>query len=217
MTGTSLSSLNCIRHLRSVATEPSQSNTCARLQVAVSLRRTSSTFPSRLFLATARSALVYFLWLLSTATPLTTVSATMGTDNDDIYRSSTPPNPIPQRYISTSFERFVRENEMADWASAFTLLGEYHPMSDMGWIGLRCRRVCWIDTVETFFDARIDLIQRTLTKHSDRLKTRAEVAMNKMKTPAGEDLAENLDREMQKFKLKVRINCPSLVFGPCRD
>jgi len=27
--------------------------------------------------------------------------------------------------------------------------------------------------------------------------------MNKIKTPAGEDLAENLDREMQKFKLKV--------------
>jgi hypothetical protein len=62
------------------------------------------------------------------------------------------------------------------------------------------------DTFETFFDARIDLIQRTLTKHSDRLKVRAEEAMNKMKTPAGEDLAENLDREMQKFKLKVRIN-----------
>ena len=57
--------------------------------------------------------------------------------------------------------------------------------------------------METFFDARIDLIQRTLTKHSDRLKIRAEEAMNKMKTPAGEDLAENLDREMQKFKLKV--------------
>ena len=61
------------------------------------------------------------------------------------------------------------------------------------------------DTLETFFDARIDLIQRTLTKHSDRLKVRAEEAMNKMKAPAGEDLAENLDREMQKFKLKVRI------------
>ena len=60
--------------------------------------------------------------------------------------------------------------------------------------------------METFFDARIDLIQRTLTKHGDRLKIRAEEAMNKMKTPAGEDLAENLDREMQKFKLKVGSN-----------
>ena len=62
------------------------------------------------------------------------------------------------------------------------------------------------DTFETFFGARIDLIQRTLTKHSDRLKIRAEEAMNKMKTPGGEDLAENLDRERQKFKLLVRIN-----------
>ena len=75
------------------------------------------------------------------------------------------------------------------------------------------RHACWVlleltlfvDTLETFFDARIDLIQRTLTKHSDRLKIRAEEAMNKMKSPSGEDLAENLDREMQKFKLKVRI------------
>lgn len=65
----------------------------------------------------------------------------------------------------------------------------------------------WLsDTMETFFDARIDLIQRALTKHSDRLKIRAEEAMNKMKTPAGEDLAENLDREMQKFRLKVCAN-----------
>lgn len=71
---------------------------------------------------------------------------------------------------------------MSDWASAFTLF----------------------DTLETFFDARIDLIQRTLTKHGDRLKIRAEVAMNKMKSPSGEDLAENLDKEMQKFKLKVQ-------------
>jgi len=67
--------------------------------------------------------------------------------------------------------------------------------------------------METFFDARIDLIQRTLTKHSDRLKVRAEEAMNKMKAPAGEDLAENLDREMQKFKLKVCANPPCLAFG----
>ena len=35
--------------------------------------------------------------------------------------------------------------------------------------------------------------------------------MNKMKTPAGEDLAENLDREMQKFKIKV---CLSVISQP---
>ena len=32
-----------------------------------------------------------------------------------------------------------------------------------------------------------------------------------MKTPAGEDLAENLDREMQKFKIKV---CMSAILQP---
>jgi hypothetical protein len=36
--------------------------------------------------------------------------------------------------------------------------------------------------------------------------------MNKMKTPAGEDIAENLDREMQKFKLKVCVT-PRLGSG----
>ena len=96
---------------------------------------------------------------------------------------------------------------MADWASAFTLFGKHRAMFNVRGICLLIRwRACLVDTVETFFDARIDLIQRTLTKHSDRLKIRAEEAMNKMKTPAGEDIAENLDREMQKFKLKV-CNC----------
>jgi hypothetical protein len=60
--------------------------------------------------------------------------------------------------------------------------------------------------METYFDARLDLIQRTLTKHSDRLKMKAEGALNdvlKMKPPSGDDLAENFDREVQKFRLKV--------------
>jgi hypothetical protein len=62
--------------------------------------------------------------------------------------------------------------------------------------------------METYFDSHIDLLQRTLTKHSDRLKLKAEVALNdvlKMKPPSGDDLAENFDREVQKFKLKVRV------------
>jgi len=104
---------------------------------------------------------------------------------------------------------------MADWASAFTLLGECFLISNVKgfYWGLSRPRARWLDTVETFFDARIDLIQRALTKHSDRLKFRAEVAMNRMKTPAGEDIAENLDREMQKFKLKVCIGYPCLGSG----
>lgn len=67
--------------------------------------------------------------------------------------------------------------------------------------------------METYFDSRLDLIQRSLTKHSDRLKLKADQAfqgvlkkdvLKQMRTPSGEALADNLDREMQKFKIKVR-------------
>lgn len=56
----------------------------------------------------------------------------MGADNDDPSRPSTPPNPVPPGYFSASFERLVRENEMADWASAFTLFGVYHHVFGVG-------------------------------------------------------------------------------------
>jgi len=85
------------------------------------------------FLATEKSA---FLCLLSTATPSATASATMAVDCDTPSRPSTPPNSIPLGYFPATFERFVRENEMADWASAFTLFGACCPMPDM-------MRVCW--------------------------------------------------------------------------
>ena len=61
----------------------------------------------------------------------------MGTDNDGPYRPSTPPNTVPPGYFSASFERLVRENEMADWASAFTLFGEYRLISNV-------RGICWL-------------------------------------------------------------------------
>lgn len=60
--------------------------------------------------------------------------------------------------------------------------------------------------METYFDSRLDLIQRTLMKHSDRLTLKAEVALNdvfKIKTPSGDDLTDNFDREVKQFKLKV--------------
>ena len=174
------------------------------------------TIPFLPFLATQRGP-VLSLFSFNGHTP-TAASTTMGTD--DPSRPSTPPNSIPLGYFPASFERFVKENEMAEWASAFTLIGECRPMVNTRRmrLGLRWRRVCWVDTVETFFDARIDLIQRALTKHSDRLKVKAEEAMNKMKSPSGEDLAENLDREMQKFKLKVCcVNHPCPGSGTCRD
>lgn len=67
------------------------------------------------------------------------------------------------------------------------------------------------DTVETYFDSRLDLLQRRLSKHSDRLKLKAESKFNdvlkkdvfKIKSN-GDLLTNNLDKEMQKFKLKVR-------------
>ncbi|CAL1701595.1 unnamed protein product [Somion occarium] len=115
----------------------------------------------------------------------------------DNSRPPTPPNngtetpPTGLGYFSVPFERFVRD-EISDW-SGFTLL----------------------DTMETYFDSRLDLLQRQLSKHSDRLKTKAEETFNdvfkkdvlkKIKSPSG----DNLDREMQKFKLKMTQRMTSL-------
>ena len=51
----------------------------------------------------------------------------------------------------------------------------------------------------------MDLLERRLKKHSDKLKLRAEEAF-KFKAPSGEIFhAKELEREVQKFKLKVRI------------
>lgn len=65
--------------------------------------------------------------------------------------------------------------------------------------------------METYFDSHIDLLQRRLSKQSDKLKMRAEETFNdvfkkdvfkkdlfKIKAPSGD-----IEREMQKFKLKV--------------
>lgn len=62
-----------------------------------------------------------------------------------------------------------------------------------------------LDTVETFFDARLDLFERQLKKQRERIQTRATLLARenreKLKTTT-----EEYDRELQKFKLKV---CPS--------
>ncbi|KAG6378403.1 hypothetical protein JVT61DRAFT_12658 [Boletus reticuloceps] len=57
---------------------------------------------------------------------------------------------------------------------------------------------------------RLDLLQRQIQKHSDRLKTKAEEALKK-RTQSGDVLAENLDREIKNFKLKVSARMQSLV------
>ncbi|KAG1753674.1 uncharacterized protein EDB91DRAFT_1234105 [Suillus paluster] len=90
-------------------------------------------------------------------------------------------------YFSAPFERFIRD-ETSDWAGAFTLL----------------------DTMETFFDSRLDLLQRQIQKHSDRLKLKAEEALKK-RVQSSDVLAENFDREVKNFKLKVSARMQSLV------
>ncbi|KAJ6538968.1 hypothetical protein B0H19DRAFT_1269345 [Mycena capillaripes] len=95
---------------------------------------------------------------------------------------SRPPSPPNGKTTYFPFERFKRE-EMSDWASAFTLL----------------------DTVETYFDSHVDLLQRKLQKHSDRLKMRAEETF-KIRDLSGDLLAENFEREFKGFKLRASVS-----------
>ena len=64
-----------------------------------------------------------------------------------------------------------------------------------------------VDTVETYFDSHVDLLQRKLQKHSDKLKMKAEEAFKikdlKIKDLSGDLLAENLEREIKSFKVRV--------------
>lgn len=58
------------------------------------------------------------------------------------------------------------------------------------------------DTLETYFDSHVDLLQRKLQKHSDRLKMKAEVTF-KIREISGDVLAENIEREFKNFRLRV--------------
>lgn len=91
--------------------------------------------------------------------------------------------PTGTGYFSAPFERFIR-----DETGAFTLL----------------------DTMETFFDSRLDLLQRQIQKHSDRLKSKAEEALKK-RVQSSDLLAENFDREIKNFKLKVSARMQNLT------
>ncbi|KAF8076039.1 hypothetical protein FPV67DRAFT_1558595 [Lyophyllum atratum] len=100
--------------------------------------------------------------------------------------ASRPPSPPLNGKSYFSTPRFMRE-EASDWAGAFTLL----------------------DTVETYFDSHVDLLQRKLQKHSDRLKMKAEETF-KLKDLSGDLLAENFDREVKNFKIKVSARMTKL-------
>ncbi|TFK56196.1 hypothetical protein OE88DRAFT_1804954 [Heliocybe sulcata] len=95
-------------------------------------------------------------------------------------------------FFSLPFEKFARD-EASEWASAFTLL----------------------DTLETFFDSRIDLLQRRLAKQTDKLKMRAEEGFRigdfKIRSPSGDALSKDFEREVGKFRLKVQTRMTSLA------
>jgi hypothetical protein len=57
--------------------------------------------------------------------------------------------------------------------------------------------------METYFDSRVDLLQRRLQKQTDQLKRRAQEVVKGYRSASGEPIAENFDREVQKMKLKV--------------
>ncbi|KAF8204844.1 hypothetical protein BJ912DRAFT_1052166 [Pholiota molesta] len=119
-------------------------------------------------------------------------------NNDDAATIS----PLGKGYFSAPFERFVRDDTFEQLTSAFTLL----------------------DTIETYFDSHVDLLQRKLQKHSDRLKMKAEETFKikdlnlkdlklkdlKIKDLSGDLLAENLEREIKSFKLKLSTRVTSL-------
>ena len=83
------------------------------------------------------------------------------------------------------------------------------------------------DTIETYFDSHVDLLQRKLQKQSDKLKLAAEEAFKikdlKIKDLSGDLLAENLEREIKGFKVKVNFVvvsvacCQAETFGLAID
>lgn len=70
--------------------------------------------------------------------------------------------------------------------------------------------------METYFDSRLDLLQRNLAKTSDRLKMRAEETLNELKKDVFRREAfkvipspnQQLERELQRYKLKVSAAPP---------
>ncbi|KAK7471052.1 hypothetical protein VKT23_002467 [Stygiomarasmius scandens] len=96
-------------------------------------------------------------------------------------------------------ERF-RRDELIDWSSGFTLL----------------------DTLETYFDSHVDLLQRELKKRGDelrkrgdKLKMRADKTLENLKIRdlSGDLLTtstENFEREFKSFKIKVSARLTKL-------
>ena len=115
---------------------------------------------------------------------------------------SRPPSPpLGKGYFSVPF---VRDEALEQWTSAFTLLGRLLHSSIVMW-HFTMLKFSSSDTVETYFDSHVDLLQRKLQKHSGRLKLKAEETF-KIKDLSGDLLSENLEREIKNFKLKVCVS-----------
>lgn len=81
-----------------------------------------------------------------------------------------------------------------------------------------------IDTLETYFDSRIDLLERRFKHHSDRLKRKAGIAikrttseaLKRTKTPTGElsrlydERSKEFEAELAKFKQKLQSRMTSV-------
>ncbi|KAH7873189.1 uncharacterized protein C8R40DRAFT_397033 [Lentinula edodes] len=83
---------------------------------------------------------------------------------------------------NNNFSDAFGRDDMVDGSTAFTLL----------------------DTLETFLGSHVDLLQRRLQRHSDRLKSKAdEVLRRRNSSSPGENVIANLEREAKAFQLKV--------------
>ncbi|GJJ11729.1 hypothetical protein Clacol_005967 [Clathrus columnatus] len=111
-------------------------------------------------------------------------------------------------YFSMPFDR-LRKDELG-WTTGFTLLGAFSFLF-FGAV-LLIQHCSDVDTIETYFDSRIDLLERHLKKQGDKLKIRAEEALKRTKTPMGEfRYSVDLEKELQKFKLKVSSRMTNLA------
>ena len=100
-------------------------------------------------------------------------------------------SPNPDNDSSSSFPRTSSSASLVNLTSYFNRASDRETDD---WPGLTL-----LDTVETFFDARIDLFERNLKKQRDRLQFKATtLAKGKIRTNT-----EELDKELQKFKIKV--------------
>lgn len=71
---------------------------------------------------------------------------------------------------------------------------------------------CATDTLETYWDSRMDLLERRLKSQREKLKVRANEQLAKMKTPTGEfQYSKDIENEVKKFKVKVSGRMASLT------